>query len=58
MQLFYSPNSPYARIARVALRETGLIEIAEETPARNRRPDNPVLAHSHWDGCRRWWSEG
>lgn len=46
MQLFYSPNSPYARIARVALRETGLIEIAEETPARNRRPDNPVLAHS------------
>lgn len=46
MQLYYSPNSPFARIARVALRETGLIDSTEEFLAKNRAPDNPVLEHS------------
>ena len=46
MKLFYSPNSPYARIARVALRESGLFDQASELMAANRQPDNPVLGFS------------
>lgn len=46
MQLFYSRNSPYARIARIAVRESGLADRVEERLAANRQPDNPVLAHS------------
>jgi glutathione S-transferase len=46
MQLFYSPNSPYARIARVAVREFGLLDRVDERKAANRQPDNPVLAFS------------
>jgi glutathione S-transferase len=43
MILFYTPNSPFARTARIALREWGMIERAEERPAANRQADNPVL---------------
>ncbi len=46
MQLYYTPNSPYARIARIALREYGLLARASERLAANRMPDNPVLQFS------------
>lgn len=43
MKLFYSPNSPYARIARITLRECALENHAEEVEAANRSADNPLL---------------
>lgn len=46
MKLFYTPNSPYARTARIALREYGLLAGCEEIIAANRQPDNPVLEFS------------
>jgi glutathione S-transferase len=46
MKLFYSPGSPYARIARIALRESGLLAVTSEVLAANRRPENPVLEYS------------
>jgi glutathione S-transferase len=46
MILFYTPNSPFARTARIALREWGLLEQAEERLAANRKPENPVLQFS------------
>lgn len=46
MKLFYTPNSPYARTARIALREYGLLTDCEEIVAANRQPDNPVLEFS------------
>ncbi|AZU03488.1 putative glutathione S-transferase [Glycocaulis alkaliphilus] len=46
MILFYTPNSPYARTARIALREWNLLGAAEERLAANREADNPVLAFS------------
>lgn len=46
MQLYYTPNSPYARIARIALREYGLLGQTTELIAANRMPDNPVLQYS------------
>ena len=46
MILFYTPNSPYARTARIALREWNVLEQAEERPAANRETDNPVLEFS------------
>lgn len=46
MKLFYTPNSPYSRIARIAVREAGLVGKVEEILAFNRQDDNPVLAHS------------
>lgn len=46
MKLFYSPNSPYARIARIGLRESGLISDVIEVVAANRQPNNPVLEFS------------
>ena len=46
MKLYYSQNSPYARIARMALRESGLSSFAEEFVAANRETDNPVLQYS------------
>ena len=45
-QLFYTPTSPYARIARIAIIECGLSEDVDLVLARNRQPDNPTLAHS------------
>lgn len=35
-KLFYTPNSPYARIARVAARQSGLADQIEEVEARTR----------------------
>lgn len=46
MILFYTPNSPYARTARIALREWGLLAITEERLADNREAHNPVLEFS------------
>jgi len=46
MKLYYSQNSPYARITRVMARELGLMGSIEELPSKNRKPDNPVLRHS------------
>ncbi|WP_274424516.1 glutathione S-transferase family protein [Chelativorans sp. YIM 93263] len=46
MILFFTPNSPYARTARIALREWGVLEAAEERLATNRQVDNPVLQFS------------
>lgn len=46
MILFYTPNSPYARTARIALREWNVLEFAEERRAANREADNPVLEFS------------
>ena len=46
MILYVTPNSPYARIARIAVREAGLLSVTTEITARNRRDDNPVLDHS------------
>lgn len=46
MKLFHTPNSPYARTARIALREYGLLGGCEEIVAANRQPDNPVLGFS------------
>ncbi len=46
MKLFYSSNSPYARIARIMARESNLFDQIEELPSMNRHPDNPVLKYS------------
>ena len=46
MKLYYSPGSPYARIAQILLRESGLLDETLEILAANRSPDNPVLTHS------------
>ena len=46
MKLFYSQNSPYSRIARIALRECGLLGEVSELQSVNRAPDNPVLQYS------------
>lgn len=46
MILFYTQNSPYARTARIALREWGVLGLAEERRAANREVDNPVLEFS------------
>ncbi len=46
MKLFVTPNSPYARIARIAAIEAGLAEAIEEVRVVNRSPDSPLLAHS------------
>jgi len=46
MKLYYSHNSPYARIARVIARELDQMDSIEEALAKNREPDNPVLSYS------------
>lgn len=45
MKLFSTPNSPYARIARVAAIEAGLDEGLEHCQAKLRSGDNPLLAY-------------
>ena len=35
-KLYYTPNSPYARVARVAVRKSGLIDQVEEIEAKTR----------------------
>lgn len=46
MILYYTPNSPYARIARIGRREGGLTGKVEEHEAILRKPENPVLETS------------
>jgi glutathione S-transferase len=46
MKLYYSQNSPFSRIARIAVRELGMVSFVEELLAANREPDNPVLVFS------------
>jgi len=46
MQIFYSPNSPYARIVRIAAIELALADRIEWTLVQNRSPDSPLLAYS------------
>ena len=46
MKLFYTPNSPYARIARIAVHEFGLGSSVQQVLALNRQDDNPVLQYS------------
>ena len=44
--LFYSEGSPYARICRMAVRESGLTEHVREVATTLRDPSAAVLAHS------------
>lgn len=46
MKLYYSINSPYARIIRIAIFEAGAADKIEQIEVVTRTPDNPVLAHS------------
>ncbi|MEO1225337.1 MAG: glutathione S-transferase family protein [Pseudomonadota bacterium] len=46
MQVFYSDNSPYARIVRVAAREARLHDRITWVRVRNRAPGSPLLAYS------------
>ncbi len=46
MKLYYSKNSPYARVVRVAAIECGIADEIEHVAVVNRTPDNPLLAHS------------
>lgn len=46
MQIYYSDNSPYARIVRIAAREAGLDSRIIWVKVRNRAPDSPLLAYS------------
>ena len=42
MRLFYSQNSPYARVARIAVLESSLADKAEHIKVVNRTPENPL----------------
>lgn len=44
-KLFYSPTSPYARKARIVLRETGLVGTVDEIIAQIRTPENELLRY-------------
>lgn len=46
MKLFYTPNSPYARIVRITAMEAGLIDRIELDWVPLRTPDNPVIPHA------------
>ena len=46
VKLFYSQNSPYARVARIAVFEAGLNDTVEQIKVVNRRLDNPLLKYS------------
>lgn len=46
MQIYYSTNSPYARIVRIAAKETGLDQAIAWVKVQNRSPDSPLLAYS------------
>jgi glutathione S-transferase len=45
MKLFYTPNSPYARICRIVAVEGGLAEDLELVRVPLRTPDSPSLRH-------------
>jgi len=44
MKLFYTTNSPYARVCRVALRESGLSNIVTEIEAKTRAADTDYFS--------------
>lgn len=46
MKLYYSINSPYARIIRIAVIEADAGDKIDQIEVVTRTPDNPVLAHS------------
>jgi len=46
MKLFYAAGSPYARIVRVVLRETGLIARVPEEEVTLRDPNSTLLPHN------------
>ena len=46
MKLFYTQNSPYARIARIAVLEAGLGAEVEQIKVVNRSPESPLLEYS------------
>jgi glutathione S-transferase len=46
MRLFYASGSPYARIARVAVRELGLADRVEEVEVTLRDPNSPLLPYN------------
>lgn len=45
MKLFYTPNSPYARICRIVAVEGGLADALELVQVPLRTPDSPSLEH-------------
>jgi len=45
MKLFYTPNSPYARICRIVAIEGGLADALELAQVPLRTPDSPSLRH-------------
>ncbi len=46
MRLFYTPGSPYARMVRIALLETGLNVRVQEQEVTLRDPDSALLPHN------------
>ena len=46
MKLFYSQNSPYARIARISVLEAGLGDEVEHIKVVNRGPESPLLEYN------------
>jgi glutathione S-transferase len=46
MKLFYAAGSPYARIARVVIRELGLDSCVEEVEVTLRDPDSSLLSYN------------
>src|SRR5689334_22354120 len=46
MRLFFSSGSPFARVVRVALRETGLLPRVEEVETTLRDPQAVLLPHN------------
>lgn len=46
MKLYYTPNSPYARMCRIAAELAGLTDALELEAVKLRTPDNPVIALS------------
>ncbi len=46
MKLYYTPNSPYARMCRIVAELAGLTDQIELEAVKLRTPDSPVLAHA------------
>ena len=46
MKLFYTPNSPYARICRITAMEAGLMDRIELDWVPLRTSDSPVIPHA------------
>ena len=56
MKLFYASGSPYARIARVVLRETGLDRTIDEVEVTLRDPSSSLLPFNPGAARSRPWS--